>query len=860
VLTGWLLFWGTRQAQAAFFDLHPPDLALYHWGAFYLAVFAFWMLPTQLSARVMLEAAECRLEEGASTWHGILIAHLPWVLALGCLASVGVGQYYAFDHIPEHPTDLDQIVFDQLRTLIGVTLVCVLLWLLAWIILPRIINSLAVKSGLLDIWFFRVPAEALFGRRATRRTYRTEAAAFSSAEELRFSPQQRQSAWAAIMLFAIWVATLHLVFLYPLETKHELSLAPMFPIVVGAWLPVLTLLTYAAHRLRLPILAIAVLFFTIVANLTPRLHVMRILEQDAQSGPLQSRQPSLEESLQWWRKANDCPERLRSECNVRPIIVAAEGGGSRAAFFTGSMLALLDDLTEQTGASNASGNTRFSRQLFAISSVSGSSLGAAVFAAMREDYRTKPLPPIQLERPEIALWFKSGRAHGIGGKTSESPSMASPRKDMVQQIVSGDFLTPVLAALSLDVLVPFHAAHIDRGDRTYYLEASWERRFASFGRAGIDGPSFTRDLSSLAPDANTWRPHLIFNGTSVTTGRRIITSTLHPTILSPDDTETPIVESVFRDSYDTYDLMCQPGPTATGTACVCAQGNGTSGLQEPRVKGCDIRLSTAVSNSARFPIISSHGDVVGTDQRAVDRVVDGAYFDYSGIVSAMELRIQITRLDDQLRPFVLFLTNDPGFNPRACEGGTVPDELDVLRLPAAAPQEPNWGLFSILSYPLDALNNARIARSEQTMTNVVLLNRHDNLRLGYDRAPDKLAGLRNGLQNYVNFDIISVGARCNARKKQVLPVPMNWWLPMPVQAYLDQEICALHNRGSMAGVLSQLGPQPPPRPNTRLEDVGQKTAADRDAAELRKRFDEESRRVDGYCGKRDAARAGQQTR
>jgi len=104
----------------------------------------------------------------------------------------------------------------------------------------------------------------------------------------------------------------------------------MFPIVVGAWLPVLTFLTYAAHRLRLPILAIAVLLFTVVANYMPRLHVMCILEQDAQSGPLQSRQPSLEESLQWWRKANGCPEALRSECNVRPIIVAAEGGASRA--------------------------------------------------------------------------------------------------------------------------------------------------------------------------------------------------------------------------------------------------------------------------------------------------------------------------------------------------------------------------------------------------------------------------------------------------------------------------------------------------------------------------------------------------
>jgi hypothetical protein len=110
-----------------------------------------------------------------------------------------------------------------------------------------------------------------------------------------------------------------------------------------------------------------------------------------------------------------------------------------------------------------------------------------------------------------------------------------------------------------------------------------------------------------------------------------------------------------------------------------------AGQREVRAAGAT-RQRLRHQVEARFSIISSHGDVIGTDQRPVDRVVDGAYFDYSGIVSAMELRIQITRLDDQLRPFVLFLTNDPGFNPRACEGGTVPDELDDGE--RGAPQSP----------------------------------------------------------------------------------------------------------------------------------------------------------------------------
>src|SRR5947207_4286484 len=88
VLAGWLLFYGAQQAQAVFFDLHPPDVSLRHWGAFYLVVFLFWMLPTQLCARIMLHTAQDQLEEGHSAWYGLLLAHLPWVLALACLASV----------------------------------------------------------------------------------------------------------------------------------------------------------------------------------------------------------------------------------------------------------------------------------------------------------------------------------------------------------------------------------------------------------------------------------------------------------------------------------------------------------------------------------------------------------------------------------------------------------------------------------------------------------------------------------------------------------------------------------------------------------------------------------------------------
>src|SRR3982751_6448640 len=47
-------------------------------------------------------------------------------------------------------------------------------------------------------------------------------------------------------------------------------------------------------------------------------------------------------------------------------------------------------------------------------------------------------------------------------------------------------------------------------------------------------------------------------------------------------------------------------------------------------QGDDVRLSTAAHNSARFPFISPPGSVRNQDQKLVDRIVDGGYFENYG--------------------------------------------------------------------------------------------------------------------------------------------------------------------------------------------------------------------------------------
>src|SRR5262245_50956982 len=328
VLVGLLLFSFADPAEAVFLDLHTPEIALWHWPEFYLSVLLFWMLPVQLGARVMLHAGQDRVDEEDTRWYGYLMVHLPWVLALLCLVGVGLGQYFAMDHIAAASTDgmpkiaaastvdtLQIAAATQLRTLLWTTVALFVLWLVIWAVLPPVIHRLTVRRGLLDVPILRFIATLMFGRRATSRGYGAQPAPDRGDDASRLSPEQLQSASAAVSLTVILIVSFVMVFYSPLEIRPALSRAPMFPILVGAWLPLLTLLAYGAHRFRLPLLAVFILTMTIIANWMPGLHTMRV--QTGSSAPPEVRQTTLEEALLWWRKTNKCEEKLHTDCNVR---------------------------------------------------------------------------------------------------------------------------------------------------------------------------------------------------------------------------------------------------------------------------------------------------------------------------------------------------------------------------------------------------------------------------------------------------------------------------------------------------------------------------------------------------------------
>jgi hypothetical protein len=233
---------------------------------------------------------------------------------------------------------------------------------------------------------------------------------------------------------------------------------------------------------------------------------------------------------------------------VEPIIfVASQGGASRAGYWTAAALALLE---EQTGG-------RFSRHVFAISSVSGGTLGAAAFLAAIHD------------QPDLA-----------------AKGQLRPR---LQQFVAQDYLSPALGGLLfpdlLQRFVPFpflpdRGTALERG-----WEAGWDKLCAARG-AGCKADRMQSDFLDLWQNKATWLPILMVGGATEETGRPLLTSSVDFGEWRPDAPRDP---ALYVEAGDFHRVM----------------------------QGRDVRLSTAILNGARFPYISPAGTLT-RGQHVVD--------------------------------------------------------------------------------------------------------------------------------------------------------------------------------------------------------------------------------------------------
>ncbi|HKO57433.1 MAG TPA: patatin-like phospholipase family protein [Thermoanaerobaculia bacterium] len=248
-------------------------------------------------------------------------------------------------------------------------------------------------------------------------------------------------------------------------------------LTLALWVPFGSLIVYWGIRMRVPILTFLIIEAFLVSPLADRNHIVRSVP-----GSLPAR-PTVEQKFDEWVRTV-APPTVTGKVPV--FIVATEGGGIRAAYWTAAVLDSLQDTVPQ-----------FRRNLFAISGVSGGSLGTLTFTALLSDGR--------------------GDLHVAGSKA-----------------LGADFLTPTLAAMAQSDFVQ-RFLPVGFPDRERALEEAWE--------AGYDKPTFAGGLLGLYAK-HPELPSVFINGTMVETGDRIITSNCQ--IRN---------NIVFRDAFDGFDLL-----------------------------------------------------------------------------------------------------------------------------------------------------------------------------------------------------------------------------------------------------------------------------------------------------------------
>ena len=198
------------------------------------------------------------------------------------------------------------------------------------------------------------------------------------------------------------------------------------------------------------------------------------------------------------------------------VIVATAGGGLRAAYWTTTVLGALQDEC-----------ANFSEQTFAISGVSGGSLGAAVFAA------------------EMA---------GRGAGERCAPSTAPSVQKATNTVLSEDFLGPTVAAMLFPDLLQRFWPLPSFPSRGTVLANSWASAWDTHCAAGkgenCDG-RLNAAFNSVGRTENPWRPALMMNGAHQQTGKRYITS------------QIKVEQEIFYDAFDSQHVLGKDVSLAT---------------------------------------------------------------------------------------------------------------------------------------------------------------------------------------------------------------------------------------------------------------------------------------------------------
>ena len=345
---------------------------------------------------------------------------------------------------------------------------------------------------------------------------------------------------------------------------------------------------------RPPVITLLLVWMTL-APLVFSLHTIRVLPPAHRVVAVNNRH-SLDDFFDAWVSACVTEPNLAA----RPIVVAISGGASRSGIWGARILSTLE-LAD--GRNNAA--------VFAVSSVSGGSLGAAANMAIKRA-NAQPCAAARGDHRTIAEQLASVNIHYLGG-------------DALGPLLAGSLLndTPRSLFSPIEALIRAAVGAQPRGgDRAEALEHAFESLWRKdLAEARLDNPSipgFTDAFLSLFYENGAVRagmPVWVPNGTDVTSGGRMLTVPFGSQI------------GMTWPFYASTDLLA--------------------------LLGADVAISTAINNSARFPYLEPSGEVVSVNDpprqmhAGAPELLDGGVFDNQGLEAALDIAEWLKAQDRQ---------------------------------------------------------------------------------------------------------------------------------------------------------------------------------------------------------------------
>jgi hypothetical protein len=399
----------------------------------FIAALAYWSLTAWYCARLLLAKRFAVDNVGQCAHHRFAAATNAWLpRALGLLSCVPITAWFALPGAPPGA------------------------WLAPALYTGAFLVLVVLRRRLVNRWLGRqsLPARAWARARGTAGV----------------------SVMAVLLMFAVSALVLAAVVFGQEAASRALGAPALLLFAFGSWTVFGSIvLVYLPKSAGWPSLALLPLFAALLASISNENHFV------AHNGgpPIAVVRPALADDFRAWQAARG------SHADEPVYLVAAAGGASRAAFWTGALLLELERQARSQGK-------RFAPNIYAMSGVSGGSLGLAAFAGS-----------LAVPDPDYAA-----TAAQVGG------------------FLGQDYLAPLVGYLLYpDLLARFWPVPCRACDRSLALEGAWQRDWALRFAASPARDWFRRPLLALGADA-AGLPRLLFNATSASEGRRVVQANL----------------------------------------------------------------------------------------------------------------------------------------------------------------------------------------------------------------------------------------------------------------------------------------------------------------------------------------------